>query len=120
MYVDIDANTKELVEVKFFDEVIPTSNLILIPFYIASDRIYTVTYVCGDQNKTQKVCNYLYNWTFASNTAAPLFDYVPDDDKLAEHERYSFKGWITSEDYENFTKYNIAPTSFIDLSGKIT
>ena len=82
-----------------FTTFIPKSDMYLIPIFKEWDRVYTVKFYDYNDNIIASV-SMLYEQTFDKDFY-PFIEYWhrDDDDKLSEHERYGFRGWISEADY---------------------
>ena len=93
-YTDDDADKS-----KPFTTFIPQNDMYLIPIFKEQDRVYTVDFWDSDNNNIASL-GMFYEQTFDKDFY-PFIEYWhrDDDDKLSEHERYGFRGWIGEADY---------------------
>ena len=100
---------------KFVNDFKPKSNLKLIPVYESTTRFYSVKFFThkNQANDYIEVKNE-YGQKLGDNLNTPLYLARPDDDSLPSiYHRYTFKGWISKQDFDNLGK-NTNPT-IIDI-----
>lgn len=94
-----------------FENIKPTTNLKLEPIYISKTRYYPIRFYNYDGTYLKTV-EYTYDQVMSENPETPM--YLARNEKLEnEFERYTFKGWINENDFNNLEK-NPNPTP-IDL-----
>lgn len=76
--------------------------MILIPEFAEVDRTYRIAFYVGESEQFNWPLNFDANIGVATNGYAPIdFMCWPDyENKLGEHERYAFKGWMTEDEYQ--------------------
>lgn len=100
-YVILNDNIEKVIG---FNTAVPKGDLKLIPIFIASDRLYEVSFYDDEGNLiNNKSYYYKYKQSLFDNVEAPIY-YNKDDSGLLENERYGFQGWISDKDFINNTQ----------------
>lgn len=113
----VDWDTKEEYHEDDFSTIVPFKNssdrtvMKLVPKFTSRTRYYTITFYDYEGFNPISV-QYEFNQKITDNTNTPTYQSRPDIG-LGEHERYTFKGWITKKDFIDQNNEN--PT-IIDLS----
>ena len=102
VYPEWDVLYKKIIPDNSFLIVKPTTDMILIPEFAEVDRTYKIAFYVGESEQFNWPLNFDTNIGVATNGYAPIdFMCWPDyENKLGEHERYAFKGWMTEDEYQ--------------------
>jgi hypothetical protein len=114
--------TDDIIKEENFDTYIPETDMKLVPIYKSKERKYNVTFYDYRGEKInfseleQFTANtnplqYTYDQKLGDHETPILYLHREDDDDLpSEDWRYSFKGWISKEDFNALKTENYKPT----------
>lgn len=111
-YQDEFADKHNIAKAKAFSTTYPQSDMNLVPWFAESDRLYTVKFFDYDyKDNNEKNPIFIIQGKYSENlenaininnkTSLSKYQYRSSDAFIGEHDRYTFKGWIDENDYNN-------------------